>query len=179
MEKEDSLLKNPNEIGILTIKFDMYDDFTISDCGQNFFEDEIEEFDLVNQFNTLAEKIDFLMNRIQTNNINNEEKEKLILMLRSKKIAIIDYSMRFKEEKEKYISDYNYYSDVLKEYKKKFRKIKSKKDKKLILASSHNIQNVLFQNLKDLTKDYSTLLETFCEEEETIKNFFNEYNYKY
>ena len=179
MEKEDWLLKNRNEIGILTIKFDLYDDFTISDCGQNFFEDEIEEFDLVNQFNTLAEKIDFLMNRIQTNNINNEEKEKLILMLRSKKIAIIDYSMRFKEEKEKYISNYNYYSDVLKEYKKKFRKIKSKKDKKLILASSHNIQNVLFQNLKDLTKDYSTLLETFCEEEETIKNFFNEYNYKY
>ena len=153
--------------------------FNLSREGVRFIEAEIERFDLANQLKILADKIDAFINYLKKDNSNIKDKKELLSILNHKKIRLFQCSNKYKEAQEKYISDYNYYSNLLKIYEKNTKKIKSKVDKKLILNSSYSIQYDIGEKLIELCKIHDNLLGTFYDEEEIIQYFFNKYNYKY
>ena len=147
----DSLIESNYGGGKVEIDFE-FTSFDLPREGVNFIEAEIERFDMVNRLKSLTDKIGVLINYLKDDKSNIKDKENLLAMLNQKKIRLSQYSNQYKKEQENYISDFNYYSNLLKIYEKNSKKVRSKIDKKVILNSSYIIQNDMGEKLDELCK---------------------------
>ena len=106
-------------------------------------------------------------------------KKIFIKILNIKKSKISQYSEKYIELTENFISDYIYYTKVLKGYEQKAKNINNGNDKQLILNSSKDIQVYMFDKLEEICNIYDIYLQTFFKETDIVKNYYNKFNYKY
>ena len=174
----DPLLDSPSRDKKKIIEFE-FTSFDLSRAGVDFIEEEIKKYGLANQLKSLADKIGVFINYLKENKSNINDKENILSILNQKKIMLSQYSIKYKKWQENYISDYNYYSNLLKIYEKNFKKLKAKNDKDLIINSSYLIQQEMGEKLEEFIKLHNFLLFTINEESEIINYYFDKYNYKY
>ena len=170
------LINNDDHHGKIKFVF-IFNDFKISRAIIDFLDYEIETSDIEKWLGELIERIDFLISNLREDKSDIKNKEQLLSIFNSKKNRIIDYRKKFREEKTEILDNYNYYSEVLKQYEEKSKKLINKNDEIMILNSSRMIQEKMYEDFYYLLKDYETFCYAYEDEKALIDDYIEKFNY--
>ena len=154
--------------------------FELPTDGKDVIKEEKEEggFKIQKKMEDLITKIDILVKYIKDLKTNTKEEEEILKLLDIKKNKYKEILKVFRKEVDDYHCNFDYYSQVLDSYKKRYNKlgIWDTKEKKMLINSSIQIQLLIIDFFDNLMFMYNGLRPNYDGDEQFLKELFEKYH---